>query len=221
MTSGEPDWRRDRSNRLQRVEAQEKWQRFWADDQTFVARDDSDKPRRYVLDMFPYPSGDLHMGHAEAYAMGDVLARLWRMQGYSAAPDRLGLLRSTGRECRDPQQHSPGRWTYKNIETQKNSFKRYGLSLDWTRELHTSDAEYYTGRSGSSCASSSVGWPTASSFVNWCPKDQTVLANEQVVNGGAERCHTAVTKQAQPVVFKITEYADRLLDDMAKIEAGG
>ena len=177
--------------------AQEKWQRFWADDQTFVARDDSDKPRRYLLDMFPYPSGDLHMGHAEAYAMGDVLARLWRLQGYEVLHpigwDSFGL---PAENAAIRNNAHPAQWTYGNIETQKTSFKRYGLSLDWTRELHTSDAEYYRWTQWLFLRFFERGLAyRKDSFVNWCPQDQTVLANEQVVNGECERCHTPVTKR--------------------------
>lgn len=203
--------------------AQTKWQQFWADDQTFVARDDSDKPRRYVLDMFPYPSGDLHMGHAEAYAMGDVLARLWRMQGYEVLHpigwDSFGL---PAENAAIRNNTHPAEWTYANIETQKNSFKRYGLSLDWTRELHTSDAEYYRWTQWLFLRFFERGLAyRKDSFVNWCPNDQTVLANEQVVNGECERCHTPVTKRKlNQWYFKITDYAQRLLDDMDKIEAG-
>ncbi len=203
--------------------AQEKWQRFWAEDQTFVARDDSDAERRYVLDMFPYPSGDLHMGHAEAYAMGDVLARLWRMQGYEVLHpigwDSFGL---PAENAAIRNNTHPAEWTYKNIETQKNSFKRYGLSLDWTRELHTSDAEYYRWTQWLFLRFHERGLAyRKDSFVNWCPKDQTVLANEQVVNGECERCHTPVTKRKlNQWYFKITDYAQRLLDDMAELEAG-
>ncbi|MGL5247124.1 MAG: leucine--tRNA ligase, partial [Brooklawnia sp.] len=203
--------------------AQRKWQRFWADDQTFVARDDSDKPKRYVLDMFPYPSGDLHMGHAEAYAMGDVLARLWRMQGYEVLHpigwDSFGL---PAENAAIRNNAHPAEWTYRNIETQKTSFKRYGLSLDWTRELHTSDAEYYRWTQWLFLHFFERGLAyRKDSFVNWCPKDQTVLANEQVVNGECERCGTPVTKRKlNQWYFKITDYAQRLLDDMEQLEAG-
>jgi len=203
--------------------AQEKWQKFWEDDRTFVADDASNKPRRYVLDMFPYPSGDLHMGHAEAYAMGDVPARLWRMQGYEVLHpigwDSFGLPAENAAIRNDSH---PAEWTYRNIETQKNSFKRYGLSLDWTRELHTSDAEYYRWTQWLFLRFFERGLAyRKDSYVNWCPKDQTVLANEQVVNGACERCGTAVTKRKlNQWYFKITDYAQRLLDDMGKLEAG-
>lgn len=203
--------------------AQEKWQRFWDDDRTFVAHDDSDKPRRYVLDMFPYPSGDLHMGHAEAYAMGDVLARFWRMQGYEVLHpigwDSFGL---PAENAAIRNNTHPAEWTYRNIDTQKTSFKRYGLSLDWTRQLHTSDAEYYHWTQWLFLRFFDRGLAyRKDSFVNWCPKDQTVLANEQVVNGECERCHTPVTKRKlNQWYFRITDYAERLLDDMSKLEAG-
>jgi len=203
--------------------AQEKWQRFWEENQTFVAHDDTDKSRRYVLDMFPYPSGDLHMGHAEAYAMGDVLARLWRMQGYEVLHpigwDSFGL---PAENAAIKNNTHPAEWTYKNIETQKTSFKRYGLSLDWTRELHTSDPEYYHWTQWLFLKFFERGLAyRKDSYVNWCPHDQTVLANEQVVNGECERCHTPVTKRKlNQWYFKITDYADRLLDDMSQLEAG-
>ncbi len=203
--------------------AQEKWQQFWAQDQTFVARDDSTKPRRYVLDMFPYPSGDLHMGHAEAYAMGDVLARLWRMQGnevlHPIGWDSFGL---PAENAAIKNNTHPAEWTYRNIDTQKTSFKRYGLSLDWSRELHTSDAEYYRWTQWLFLRFFDRGLAyRKDSFVNWCPKDQTVLANEQVVNGECERCHTPVTKRKlNQWYFKITDYAQRLLDDMSQLEGG-
>lgn len=203
--------------------AQEKWQTFWAQDETFVARDDSEKPRRYVLDMFPYPSGDLHMGHAEAYAMGDVLARLWRMQGYEVVHpigwDSFGL---PAENAAIRQNQHPATWTYKNIETQKGSFKRYGLSLDWSRELHTSDEEYYRWTQWLFLKFYERGLAyRKDSYVNWCPKDQTVLANEQVVNGECERCHSAVTKRKlNQWYFKITDYAQALLDDMDQLADG-
>lgn len=203
--------------------AQVKWQTFWEEDRTFEAHNDSPKPHRYVLDMFPYPSGDLHMGHAEAYAMGDVLARLWRMQGYEVMHpigwDSFGL---PAENAAIKNNAHPAEWTYANIETQKTSFKRYGLSLDWTRELHTSDPEYYRWTQWLFLRFHERGLAyRKNGFVNWCPKDQTVLANEQVVNGECERCHTPVTKrELNQWYFKITDYAQRLLDDMAQLEDG-
>jgi leucyl-tRNA synthetase len=203
--------------------AQVKWQQFWERNATFQADRNSTKERRYVLDMFPYPSGDLHMGHAEAYAMGDVLARLWRMQGYEVLHpigwDSFGL---PAENAAIKMGEHPAKWTYGNIETQKTSFKRYGLSLDWTTELHTSDVGYYKWTQWLFAQFYKRGLAyRKNSFVNWCPKDQTVLANEQVVGGLCERCHTPVTKRRlSQWYFKITEYAQALLDDMEQLEAG-
>ena len=129
-----------RADRLRRRRAQERWQAFWETDQTFRPLDDGSRERRYVLDMFPYPSGDLHMGHAEAFVMGDVVARYWKLKGYDVLHpigwDSFGLPAENAAIKRNAH---PAEWTYANIETQANSFKRYGLSLDWSRRLHTSD----------------------------------------------------------------------------------
>ena len=203
--------------------AQEKWAGYWDQNETFRALDDGTKPRRYMLDMFPYPSGDLHMGHAEAYAMGDVRARLWRMQGFDVLHpigwDSFGL---PAENAAIRMGEHPARWTYENIATQKNSFKRYGLSLDWSRELHTSDPEYYRWTQWLFLQFHARGLAyRKNSWVNWCPQDQTVLANEQVVGGLCERCHTPVTKRVlNQWYFKITDYAQRLLDGMASLEGG-
>ena len=201
--------------------AQAKWAAFWEDNQTFRAADDGTRPRRYSLDMFPYPSGDLHMGHAEAYAIGDVLARLWRMQGYDVMHpigwDSFGL---PAENAAIRMGEHPARWTYDNIATQKNSFKRYGLSLDWSRELHTSDPEYYRWTQWLFLQFFKRGLAyRKNSWVNWCSQDQTVLANEQVVAGACERCGTPVTKRVlNQWYFRITDYAQRLLDDMVQLE---
>ena len=205
------------------VQAQEKWQAFWEADQTFQPLDDGSRERRYVLDMFPYPSGDLHMGHAEAYAMGDVVARFWRLKGYDVMHpigwDSFGLPAENAAIKADAH---PATWTYNNIETQARSFKRYGLSLDWSRRLHTSDPEYYKWTQWLFLRFYERGLAyRKDSYVNWCPNDQTVLANEQVVNGECERCHTPVTKRKlNQWYFKITDYAEQLLDDMAQLEGG-
>ena len=203
------------------VAAQSKWAAFWEDNQTFRAVDDGVSPRRYCLDMFPYPSGDLHMGHAEAYAIGDVLPRLWRMQGHDVMHpigwDSFGL---PAENAAIRMGEHPARWTYENIATQKNSFKRYGLSLDWSRELHTSDPEYYHWTQWLFLQFFKRGLAyRKNSWVNWCSQDQTVLANEQVVAGGCERCGTPVTKRVlNQWYFRITDYAQRLLDDMGQLE---
>ncbi len=201
--------------------AQERWQRFWEEDGTFTPLDDGSKERRYMLDMFPYPSGDLHMGHAEAFVMGDIVARYWKLRGYDVMHpigwDSFGLPAENAAIARDAH---PADWTYANIETQARSFKRYGLSLDWSRRLHTSDPEYYRWTQWLFLRFYERGLAyRKDSYVNWCPNDQTVLANEQVVQGLCERCGALVTKRKLTQwYFKITDYAQRLLDDMALIE---
>lgn len=201
--------------------AQQRWQKFWEEDHTFVARDDGSAERRYVLDMFPYPSGDLHMGHAEAFVMGDVAARYLLMRGYDVMHpigwDSFGLPAENAAIQRNAH---PAEWTYANIETQACSFKRYGLSFDWTRRLHTSDPQYYrwTQWLFEQFFTKGLAYRKAS-YVNWCPDDQTVLANEQVVQGACERCGATVTKrQLTQWYFRITDYAQRLLDDMSELE---
>lgn len=201
--------------------AQEKWAAYWAEHETFRPLDDGSKERRYVLDMFPYPSGDLHMGHAEAFVMGDVVARYWKLLGYDVMHpigwDSFGLPAENAAIAHDTH---PAQWTYKNIETQARSFKRYALSVDWSRRLHTSDVEYYRWTQWLFLQFYNKGLAyRKASYVNWCPSCQTVLANEQVVQGQCERCGTLVTKrQLTQWYFKITEYAQRLLDDMVDLE---
>ncbi|NUL47001.1 leucine--tRNA ligase [Cellulosimicrobium funkei] len=200
---------------------EDRWGGYWEQHRTFAPLDDGSAERRYVLDMFPYPSGDLHMGHAEAFAMGDVVARYWMQQGYDVMHpigwDSFGLPAENAAIKRDAH---PAEWTYKNIDTQKSSFQRYAISADWSRELHTSDPEYYRWTQWLFQQFHAKGLAyRKDSPVNWCPKDQTVLANEQVVNGACERCGTPVTKKSlNQWYFRITEYADRLLEDMAELE---
>jgi leucyl-tRNA synthetase len=177
-------------------------------------------PKKYVVDMFPYPSGDLHMGHAEAYGLCDVLARFWMRQGFDVLHpigwDSFGLPAENAAIKRNEH---PATYTYANIETQAESFRRYAISFDWSRRLHTSDPEYYRWTQWLFLRFRERGLAyRKSSAVNWCPKDQTVLANEQVVQGACERCGTLVTKrELTQWFFKVTDYADRLLDDMEQL----
>ena len=197
------------------------WAKAWDENPQFTPVDDGSRERRYVLDMFPYPSGDLHMGHAEAFAMGDVVSRYWRLKGYDVLHpigwDSFGLPAENAAIKRNAH---PSEWTYTNIETQAASFKRYAISADWSRRLHTSDPEYYRWTQWLFKRFYEKGLAyRKDSPVNWCPKDQTVLANEQVVNGTCERCGTPVTKKSlNQWYFKITDYAQRLLDDMDQLE---
>jgi leucyl-tRNA synthetase len=199
------------------VAMQERWLPVWDRLDAFRAVDDGSRERRYVLDMFPYPSGDLHMGHAEAFAIGDVAARYAVQRGYDVLHpigwDSFGLPAENAAITRNEH---PADWTYANVETQAASFRRYAVSFDWSRRLHTSDPEYYRWTQWLFLRFFERGLAyRKASAVNWCPKDQTVLANEQVIAGACERCGTLVTKKTLTQwYFRITEYAQRLLDDM-------
>ena len=200
------------------AEIEPRWAAAWEAERVYAAGGPDDpRPRFYALDMFPYPSGDLHMGHAEAFALGDVIPRFRWMQGYNVLHpigwDSFGLPAENAAIKRGVH---PKEWTYANIEKQSSSFRRYGVSFDWSTRLHTSDPEYYRW----------TQWLFLQLFerglayrklapANWCPKDQTVLANEQVIAGHCERCGTAVVrKDLTQWFFRITDYAQALLDDM-------
>ena len=204
--------------------AQEKWLPVWDELAPFRSGDPADpRPKKYILDMFPYPSGDLHMGHAEAYALGDVVARYWVQRGYNVMHpigwDAFGLPAENAAIKRGAD---PAAWTYENIATQKASMRRYACSFDWDRVLNTCDPEFYRWNQWLFLRLFEKGLAYRKpSQVNWCPNDQTVLANEQVVGGRCERCDTPVTKKKLTQwYFRITDYADRLLDDMAQLEGG-
>ena len=201
---------------------QEKWLPIWDKLEPFKSgRKDDNRPKKYVLDMFPYPSGDLHMGHAEAYALGDVIARYWIQKGFNVMHpigwDAFGLPAENAAIKRDAD---PRAWTYENIAVQKASMRRYACSFDWDRVLHTCDPEYYKWNQWLFLKMFEKGLAyRKDSAVNWCPDCQTVLANEQVVAGLCERCDSAVTKKKlNQWYLKITDYADRLLDDMDQLE---
>jgi leucyl-tRNA synthetase len=201
---------------------QEKWLPIWDTLEPFKSgRSDDARPKKYVLDMFPYPSGDLHMGHAEAYALGDVIARYWIQRGFNVMHpigwDAFGLPAENAAIKRN---EDPRIWTYENIATQKASMRRYACSFDWDRVFNTCDPEYYKWNQWLFIELHKRGLAyRKDSAVNWCPGCQTVLANEQVVAGLCERCDTAVTKKKlNQWYFKITDYADRLLDDMQQLE---
>jgi leucyl-tRNA synthetase len=184
-------------------------------------RPDDPRPTKYVLDMFPYPSGDLHMGHAEAYALGDVVARYWVQRGYNVMHpigwDAFGLPAENAAIQRGLD---PRAWTYDNIAQQRASMRRYACSFDWDRALVTCDPGYYRWNQWIFNRLHERGLAHRHpSLVNWCPRDQTVLANEQVVLGRCERCGATVTKKKLTQWYlRITEYADRLLDDMDQLE---
>ena len=201
---------------------QEKWLPIWDKLEPFKSgRADDSRPKKYVLYMFPYPSCDLHMGHAEAYALGDVIARYWIQKGFNVMHpigwDAFGLPAENAAIKRN---EDPRIWTYENIATQKASMRRYACSFDWDRVFNTCDPEYYKWNQWLFTKLHDRGLAyRKDSAVNWCPGCQTVLANEQVVAGLCERCDSAVTKKKlNQWYFKITDYADRLLDDMSELE---
>ena len=201
---------------------QDKWLPIWDDLRPFASGNAGDKrPKKYVLDMFPYPSGDLHMGHAEAYALGDVISRYWVQKGYNVMHpigwDSFGLPAENAAIKRGLD---PKGWTYDNIAQQRASMRRYACSFDWDRVLITSDPIYYRWNQWLFLEFYNKGLAyRKNSNVNWCPSCQTVLANEQVVQGLCERCDSVVTKKALTQwYFKVTDYADRLLDDLDTLE---
>jgi leucyl-tRNA synthetase len=201
---------------------QEKWLPVWDELRPFASGKPGDtRPTKYVLDMFPYPSGDLHMGHAEAYALGDVIARYWVQRGFNVMHpigwDAFGLPAENAAIKRGLD---PRGWTYDNIEQQRTSMRRYACSFDWDRVIRTCDPLYYRWNQWLFLEFYKKGLAyRKNSMVNWCPSCQTVLANEQVVGGLCERCDSVVTKKALTQwFFKVTEYADRLLDDLDTLE---
>ncbi|WP_436701297.1 leucine--tRNA ligase [Nocardioides sp. BYT-33-1] len=199
---------------------EEKWLPVWESLDPFRADDHAvvsgEREKRYALTMFPYPSGDLHMGHAEVFAIHDVIARYWRLRGYEVLNpmgwDSFGLPAENAAIRNDEH---PATYTYANIETQYSSMKRYGVSFDWSRRLHTSDPEYYKWTQWLFLKFRERGLAyRKNSPVNWCPNDQTVLANEQVLaDGTCERCGAVVTKrELTQWYFKTTQYAQELYD---------
>ncbi len=201
---------------------QDRWLPVWDQIKPFDSSvPGDDRPTKYVLDMFPYPSGDLHMGHAEAYALGDVIARYWVQRGYNVMHpigwDAFGLPAENAAIKRGLD---PRNWTYENIDQQKSSMRRYACSFDWDRVLQTCDPIYYRWNQWLFLEFYKRGLAyRKNSNVNWCPSCQTVLANEQVVQGLCERCDSQVTKKALTQwYFKVTDYADRLLDDLDTLE---
>ncbi len=201
--------------------ADERWQRAWADAGTFTADSDSPKPKSYILEMFPYPSGRIHMGHVRNYTMGDVLARYQKMRGFEVLHpmgwDAFGMPAENA--AMEKGVH-PGGWTRQNIAQMKAQLQRIGFALDWTREFATCDPEYYGHEQALFADLYEAGLVyRKESTVNWDPVDMTVLANEQVIDGKGWRSGAEVEKRKLNQWFlKITDFADDLLEGLGKLE---
>lgn len=198
-----------------------KWQERWEKEETFWVTEDPRLPKFYCLEMFPYPSGNLHMGHVRNYAIGDVIARFYRMQGYQVLHpmgwDAFGL---PAENAAIKHGIHPAKWTWNNIDNMRRQLKLLGVSYDWSREIATCHPDYYRWTQWLFLQLYKSGLAyRKKAAVNWCPACATVLANEQVKDGECERCGTEVTKkELEQWFFRITAYADRLLEDLKKLE---
>jgi len=196
-----------------------KWQRTWEEQGLFKAKEEGKKI--YVLEMFPYPSGRIHMGHVRNYTIGDAIARFLRFKGYSVLHpmgwDAFGL---PAENAAIKQGVHPADWTYENIAYMKKQLKSLGFSYDWDREIATCDPEYYKWNQWIFLKFLEHGLAyRKSAEVNWCPNDETVLANEQVIDGRCWRCGTPIVRKEVPSWYlKITAYAERLLEDLKELE---
>jgi leucyl-tRNA synthetase len=202
-------------------ETEPKWQEAWSERDTYRTRNDDPRPKYYVLEMFPYPSGRIHMGHVRNYAMGDVVARYRRANGFNVLHpmgwDAFGLPAENA--ARDRGVH-PGAWTYANIDTMRGQLKSMGLSLDWSREIATCDPAYYKHQQRMFLDFLDAGLvDRKTAKVNWDPVDHTVLANEQVIDGRGWRSGAVVEqRELTQWFFKITAYAQDLLDALDRLE---
>ncbi|MCX7823332.1 MAG: leucine--tRNA ligase [Syntrophobacterales bacterium] len=194
---------------------EEKWQRIWEEQNVFAIREEEGKRKFYLLEMFPYPSGRIHMGHVRNYTIGDVVARFLRMQGYNVLHpmgwDAFGM---PAENAAIKAQTHPAKWTYENISYMKKQLKRLGFSYDWSREFATCDPSYYRWEQLFFIKMFEKGLAyRKKAYVNWCETCHTVLANEQVEGGACWRCNTPVIqKEMEQWFLKITDYADELLD---------
>jgi len=196
-------------------EVEQKWQKTWDSEKTFKASEDNGKEKYYLLEMFPYPSGRIHMGHVRNYSIGDVIGRFKRMRGYNVLHpmgwDAFGM---PAENAAIQNNTHPAKWTYENIDYMRGQLKKMGLSYDWDRELATCNIDYYRWEQKIFLEMLQKGLAyKKTSFVNWCPKCETVLANEQVEDGGCWRCDSQVVqKELDQWFFRITDYAEELLE---------
>src|SRR5687767_10024071 len=201
--------------------ADRRWQQRWAETQSFRADSNSPKPKSYVLEMFPYPSGRIHMGHVRNYTMGDVLARFRRMQGHEVLHpmgwDAFGMPAENA--AMEMKVH-PGTWTHHNIAAMREQLQRIGFAIDWSRELATCDPDYYGHEQALFLDLFDAGLVyRKESEVNWDPVDMTVLANEQVIDGKGWRSGAPVERRKLAQWFlKITDFAEELLDGLGTLE---
>ena len=202
---------------------EKKWQDYWAENASFEPSDDFSKEKKYILSMFPFPSGRLHMGHVRNYAISDAFARYYRQQGFNVLhPIGFDSFGMPAENAAIKNGSHPKEWTYANIDYMKNEFYSLGFSFSKKRELATSDELYTKFEQGFIIDMFNKGLLyREKGLLNWCPHDQTVLANEQVVDGCCWRCDTPIVKKdMNQYYFKITEYADELLEDLARLEGG-
>jgi leucyl-tRNA synthetase len=204
---------------IKRIE--EKWQKIWSDQKTFQAKFDSSKKKYYVLEMFPYPSGKIHMGHVRNYTIADVIARFKMLQGFNVLhPMGYDAFGQPAENAAIKRKVDPAEWTYSCIDQMRDELKQMGFSYDWDRELATCDPEYYKWNQWIflKMAEKGLAYKKASP-VNWCPSCETTLANEEVINGACWRCKTnVVQKDLEQWYLKITKYNDSLLEDLKKLE---
>ncbi len=211
----------DQPERFNPHVADARWQKIWEEQASFVADDASEKPRAYVLEMFPYPSGRIHIGHVRNYTMGDVLARYKRMTGHEVLHpmgwDAFGMPAENA--AMEKGVH-PGGWTRDNIANMRTQLKRIGLAIDWTRELATCEPEYYGHEQALFLKLYAAGLVyRKESAVNWDPVDMTVLANEQVIDGKGWRSGAPVERRKLSQWFlKITDFADELLEGLGALD---
>ena len=202
-------------------EIEEKLLKEWEENKVFKTEEDKSKKKFYTLEMFPYPSGKIHMGHVRNYLIGDVINRFYRMEGKNTLHpmgwDAFGM---PAENAAIKSGVHPAKWTYDNIDYMKKEMKRIGFSYDWDREIATCDPEYYKWNQWIFLKMYEKGIVyRKSAVVNWCPNDKTVLANEQVIDGKCWRCDTPVIQKEIPSWFvKITAYAEELLKDLKKLE---
>ncbi|MBU0547368.1 MAG: leucine--tRNA ligase [Candidatus Omnitrophica bacterium] len=202
-------------------EIEEKWQNTWIDTKAFRAQADPNRKKYYLLEMFPYPSGKIHMGHVRNYTIGDVASRFKLLQGYNVMhPMGFDAFGQPAENAAIKNQTKPDIWTHRCIKEMETELKKMGFSYDWEREFSTCDSDYYKWNQWIFLKMFERGLAyKKASAVNWCSSCQTTLANEEVVDGGCWRCHTKVEqKDLEQWYLKITEYKERLLEDLGLLK---